>query len=64
MQTALSFSRRSRARLGHGSCWRIQFRVGQSPNSNELVLLTTTTTQDSGILKYIIEGFESKPVSE
>ena len=33
---------------------------GQTPNSNELVVLTTTTTQDSGILKHIVDAFESK----
>jgi len=33
---------------------------GQSPSSKELVVLTTTTTQDSGILKHITDAFESK----
>jgi len=61
MQTALSFSRRSAALvLAMVLVGAFNFALGQSPNSNELVLLTTTTTQDSGILKYIIEGFESK----
>jgi tungstate transport system substrate-binding protein len=61
MRTALSLSRRSAAFvLALALAGLPGLAVGQTPNSNELIVLTTTTTQDSGILKHITEAFQSK----
>jgi tungstate transport system substrate-binding protein len=61
MRTARSVSRRSAAFvLALVLAGLPNLALGQTPNSNELVLLTTTTTQDSGILRHITEAFESK----
>jgi ABC-type tungstate transport system permease subunit len=34
--------------------------VAQSINPNELIILTTTTTQDSGILRVLTDAFAKK----
>ena len=61
MSTALNLSRRMAASLMVLALAGLPgLAVGQSPTSNELVVLTTTTTQDSGILKHITDGFEGK----
>ena len=61
MWTALNLSRRSAAFvLALAFAGLPGLALGQSQNSNELVLLTTTTTQDSGILKHLTEAFEKK----
>jgi tungstate transport system substrate-binding protein len=61
LHTALSFSRRSAAlALGLVPVGGFNVAFGQISTGKELVVLTTTTTQDSGILKHIVEAFEAK----
>ena len=61
MRTALGLSRRSAAfGLALVLAGLPGLVLGQTPNSDELVVLSTTTTQDSGILKHITEAFQNK----